>query len=489
MNVVLQEMVNPRFSGVFFSTDPRGKEKEWIIELIEGLGEDLVSGRKTPIFISAENRAGITVKGLDTFNFEKILQKGFEAKKILGYEVDMEWALDEGLNFKLIQVRPVTAMQSISNQVKIVENELERLKSDYPDNPTWDGQTFSEWTGFPSYLTFSLWRNAFSPHYAFGDALKKIGYRSFVDADFSPKHSLLERVFGRAYVNLEKMSSLYFGPIPYSLIARPRPRLVFDAKKLNLNTLLRTPLAVFNMVKVGFTLSTQRTKWIAECTAHLARFRFERNTPMNSEIYADFDLERLKREFSNECSKFSKEYLLWPLVLIILTESTMQSLTATLKSVIGENKARKKIRNWMGQGLHTVTGRMNREFREACADHLKRPFFMSQYGHRGPGELDLSNPRWIELGDSAFYEIDEPPICGSSKKGSVENEIMALKSFKRDIILQEWRLLKEMLELRENWKMELLKPYAHIRYMAREIAKDLNAREIFTGSDFPRLKG
>ena len=196
MNVVIQKMVNPKFSGVFFSVDPRGQSKEWIIELVEGLGEDLVSGRKTPVFITAENRAGITVDGLDTFNFEKVLKKGFEAKKILGYEVDMEWALDENLDFKMLQARPVTAMQSISNQVKIVETELERLKVSYPDNPTWDGQTFAEWTGFPSYLTFSLWRNAFSPHFAFGDALKKIGYLSFVDKEFSPKHSLLERVFG-----------------------------------------------------------------------------------------------------------------------------------------------------------------------------------------------------------------------------------------------------------------------------------------------------
>ena len=128
MNVVLQEMVDPEFSGVFFSIDPRGQAKEWIIELIQGLGEDLVSGRKTPIFITAENRAEVTVPGLDTFNFEKVLKKGFEAKEILGYEVDMEWALDENLNFKLLQARPVTAMQSITNQVKVVESELQRLR-------------------------------------------------------------------------------------------------------------------------------------------------------------------------------------------------------------------------------------------------------------------------------------------------------------------------------------------------------------------------
>lgn len=46
MNVVLQVMVDPLYSGVFFSTDPRTGEKGWIAESIMGLGEDLVSGKK-----------------------------------------------------------------------------------------------------------------------------------------------------------------------------------------------------------------------------------------------------------------------------------------------------------------------------------------------------------------------------------------------------------------------------------------------------------
>jgi len=386
----------------------------------------------------------------------------------------MEWALDENLDFKMLQARPVTAMQSISNQVKIVETELERLKVSYPDNPTWDGQTFAEWTGFPSYLTFSLWRNAFSPHFAFGDALKKIGYLSFVDKEFSPKHSLLERVFGRAYVNLGKMSSLYFGPIPYSLIAKPRPQLVFDFKKLNLETIVRTPISMFNMIKVGLTLSTQRSKWITECTAALSKFSSASATPLASDVYKEFDNERLMKKFSKECDKFSKEYLLWPLILIILTESTMQSLSATLKTILGEKEAQKQIRKWMSKGLDTVTGKMNVEFQKACLDPLKRPFFMSKYGHRGPGELDLRNPRWIELGDSAFYDLKKENLKSNFNQEQVEDEIMSLKSFKREIILQEWRLLKEMLELREKWKMELLRPYGQIRYMAKEIAARVN---------------
>jgi phosphoenolpyruvate synthase/pyruvate phosphate dikinase len=126
----------------------------------------------------------------------------------------------------------------------------------------------------------------------------------------------------------------------------------------------------------------------------------------------------------------------------------------------------------MGQGLQTITSEMNRAFQEACIDPLKRPFFMSKFGHRGPGELDLENPRWMELGDTAFYSLTEQTIVQKAESADpVTAEILALNTFKRDIILQEWRLLKAMLELREKWKMELLKPYAQIRYMANELGR------------------
>jgi len=473
MNVVLQEMVDPKFSGVYFSKDPRGKSSQWIIELIEGLGEDLVSGRKTPYFITTENRAGITVPGLDTFNFEKVLHLGTKVKEVLGYEVDMEWALDQELNVKLLQARPVTAMRSISSQVKVVESELERLKKDYPDNPTWDGQTFAEWTGFPSYLTFSLWRHAFSPKYAFGNCLKTLGYRSFVEKDdYSAKDSLLERVFGRAYVNLEKMSELYFGPIPFTMVTKPRPHLRFDVRKLNLKTLFFTPVSLFNMIKVGFNLSSRRSEWLKLCSQELVQFSYESNASPSSDVYQAWQGSVLHQTLIEHSNRFSRYDLHWPLVLIILTESTMQTILSILRSIKGEKEAQQTIRRWMGQGLQTVTAEMNRAFQDACSDHLKRPFFMSKYGHRGPGELDLANPRWSEMSDSAFYTL-----LGSSnpsKKNdpdTVSNEIKKLATFKRDILLQEWRLLKTMLELREQWKMELLKPYAQIRYMAIELGK------------------
>jgi phosphoenolpyruvate synthase/pyruvate phosphate dikinase len=509
MNVVLQEMVDPSFSGVYFSTDPRGKEKTWIIELIEGLGEDLVSGRKTPVFITAENRAGITVPGLDTFNFEKVLALGARVREILGYEVDMEWALDQNLDVRLLQARPVTALRSLSTQAKLVEGELLRLKEMYPDNPVWDGQTFSEWTGIPSYLTFSLWKNAFSPRHAFGNALRTLGYRSFAQtASESKKDSLLERVFGRAYVNLEKLLALYFGPIPFTMVAKPRPHLKFSLKKMSLQAFLNAPFAILNMLMVGWSLSTRRSAWLTRCRLELNDFRNSNASAVTADNFKNWDSRKLSETLFSESENFFRNTLQWPLVLIILSESSMQTLTSILTTLVGKIEAEKMLRRWMGQGLQTVTAEMTRKYHEACADPLKRPFFLAQYGHRGPGELDLANPRWMEMGDTAFLnsgtrsqgELKTNSLIPSK---SVEEEIAGLQTFKRDILLHEWKLLKAMLELREHWKMELLKPYAQIRFMMEELGFRLGIKrdvhwlrltelqEISTGhskKDLPQLK-
>ncbi|MDP7321555.1 MAG: PEP/pyruvate-binding domain-containing protein [Bacteriovoracaceae bacterium] len=475
MNVVLQKMVAPSKSGVFFSQDPRGIKKEsWLIEVIDGLGEDLVSGKETPHQYSQIDQGDESYLSYALIN--EIAQVGIKVKNFLGYEVDMEFCLDHKNELFILQARPITTLHSKNLDEDYIINELKRLKKLNPIRTTWDGHTFSEWTGNPGFLTFSLWQEAFSPHYSFGDALEKLGYLSFKDEDFSPHTSILESVFGHAYINLNKLAPLFFGPIPYRIVATPRTHLKFDYRKLNMVTVLRTPYSVFKMLKVGWYLSTSRKKIINTCQKELATFKDKMNRPIEPSLYRNWSVEELVERFLKEHESFSRHALYWPFILIILTESSMSSLNALLKSIIGEKQAQEKLKKWLALGIHTTTAEMNRYFKKACAYPEKRPFFMSRYGHRGAGELDLSKPRWVELGEKAFYQLEPEQYDvykerQKSNKNLVYDEIQKLDSFKRSIVLDEWKLLKEMLELRERWKMELLRPYSHIRFLALEIAK------------------
>jgi len=469
MNVVLQEMINPLFSGVFFSHDPRNKGTGWYLEVVPGFGESLVSGRVTPGMVNEEKHFSNLPHGFTVEKALQVAQVGIQVAKSLGYSVDMEWAIDPAGVIQILQARPITTVRSDD---QVIAYELERLRTSYPRGATWDGQTFAEWSGFPSYFTFSIWKRAFSPHFAFGSALKTLGYKSFDQSSFHSKDSLLERVFGRAYINLDRLTELYYGPIPYVTIARPRPHLKFKFKKVSLKMISYAPSAVMSMLKVSWNISTNRRHWLDNCSKELHRFRKKSPNLGVAELNRKSSSELFDLVFT-EADGFAKEVLYWPFILIVLTESTIQRLLLLLSGILGEENAQRKIREWLGRGLHTQTFDMQKEYIEACNDPDKRDRFLLKYGHRGPRELDLMYPRWNELGDSAF-KTSQVGFSVVDHHSEVEKEILALESFKREIVLEEWRLLKEMLELRENWKMEILKPYASIRYALNALAERLS---------------
>jgi phosphoenolpyruvate synthase/pyruvate phosphate dikinase len=467
MNVVLQIMVDPLYSGVFFSIDPRSNEKLWVLEAIEGYGEDLVSGKKTP-FHFEENKK----QDQKLFNLDEVVSIGNKVRDYFGFEIDMEWAIDKNNKFFVLQARPITALSGKSGEKKLIQQEIERLTKTHDADTLWDGQTFSEWSGPPSELTFSLWREAFAANGAFSIALKKLGYLG-VDQELNNEtHSLLEKIFGRAYVNISLMAPLYFGSIPYKMVPHPHPHLKFDYHKMTFSNFVQTPFTMWKMLKVGWRLSTERRVYLDECIKELQVFK----NKLASENYDRLETNKLIELFATESQNFYSKVLVYPLVLIILVESTNQSLRAMLNGVLTPSEIEQKLKLWMSHGLHTVTMKMNEDYQLACQDVSLRSSFLKTYGHRGPGELELSHHRWSELSDKIFYNIT-PGLAKKENTFDVIQDIRDLKTYKKIAIEKEWMLLKEMLELREAWKMTLLIPYAEIRSQVQEIAKRENLEE------------
>lgn len=58
--VIVQKMINPDYAGVAFSKNPITGEDEIVTEYIDGLGEDLVSGKKDPIQIIINENKNIS---------------------------------------------------------------------------------------------------------------------------------------------------------------------------------------------------------------------------------------------------------------------------------------------------------------------------------------------------------------------------------------------------------------------------------------------
>ena len=111
-----RDSIRASFSGVCFTRSPLSDD-EAVVEVVEGLGESLVSGERAPARIcferdgleihSSEDPEGI-FEELGSDLARKLVVLALEAEEALGFPVDVEWALADG-EIWLVQARPISA--------------------------------------------------------------------------------------------------------------------------------------------------------------------------------------------------------------------------------------------------------------------------------------------------------------------------------------------------------------------------------------------
>ncbi|MCP3974714.1 MAG: hypothetical protein GY720_09500 [bacterium] len=110
MAVVVQRMVEPVWSGVTFTRDPQGRNHLMRIEAVEGLGEDLVSGRVTPAdyLVRRDTLEVVQAQDQERLGFLEDLARLCLRIERSGHSAqDIEWAyVDSGLT--VLQSRPIT---------------------------------------------------------------------------------------------------------------------------------------------------------------------------------------------------------------------------------------------------------------------------------------------------------------------------------------------------------------------------------------------
>lgn len=113
MAVIVQEMVDPDYSGICFTINPMtGNDKGMLIEVGEGVGEGLVSGRKTPKqyrydWYSEKVLGPKSKTPLDAAMIEKIGKCFSNIQAHFGYPCDIEFAIQND-NLYVLQARRIT---------------------------------------------------------------------------------------------------------------------------------------------------------------------------------------------------------------------------------------------------------------------------------------------------------------------------------------------------------------------------------------------
>ncbi len=114
ISVVIQEMIDPEYAGVMFTVDPVNK-KYILVEVVEGLGEALVSGQVTPNTYFLNKKLHKIEEKTEHFYIdeelvEKVSQIGEKIEAHYKYPQDVEWAFDNEGTLFILQSRAITTL-------------------------------------------------------------------------------------------------------------------------------------------------------------------------------------------------------------------------------------------------------------------------------------------------------------------------------------------------------------------------------------------
>lgn len=111
MNIVLQLMILPKIAGVCFTNaiDLNGQDVIYI-EYVEGIGESLVSGKKTAksVVVSLKDYSYRCEENSDKELFKDMIKYLKLIKDQTSEELDLEWCIDSNGKSFFLQARPIT---------------------------------------------------------------------------------------------------------------------------------------------------------------------------------------------------------------------------------------------------------------------------------------------------------------------------------------------------------------------------------------------
>ncbi len=424
MAVVVQTLIPADVAGVLFTRDPADPTgTRMSVEASWGLGEAVVSGRVTPDRFTVDRETGnaidrkpgaktvrITPRGeepvptelqaalcLTDAQLAALAELGRHVEAVYGDPRDIEWAFANG-ELYLLQARPITAATAADRERirKEIQAEVRRLAD--PTGTVWVRYNLSETLPEPTPMTWDITRVLLAATGGFGALNADLGG----DPDLSlGMLGAFDLIAGRPMANLSRMPRLQFRrpPIEYPFAAYKRdPRKALDPEpelKPLRNGWLRLPGAVWRLSKIASrtrkltpTFDKTFTGDIAPAFATETRAALSRDLSTSSPKAVVDQLRVWVRKTNVDFARHS----LKPTVLAagamqffadLLTPKLKDRAKAAVRELAAGAKAPAECA--LADGLHAFSSGM-----------MSRAEFLTQFGHRCGGEMELARPRWSE---------------------------------------------------------------------------------------------
>jgi pyruvate,water dikinase len=508
--VTVQVMCPAEVAGVMFTSDPVDASREQIvIEAAPGLGEALVLGKVTPDHFVLDRQTFRLLEHkladkdgkatLDPAQLEELARLGLRVEAYFGVPSDIEFALADR-QFYLLQSRPIKravvgwaessrptgATVRLEDSAHPTDAERERVRQEEiaalrmraePSGTVWSRFNLSEILPEPTPMTWSIVRRFMSGRGGFGLMYRDLGFDPDPALDDDGVYDL---ICGQPYCNLSREPRLHFRLLPFehnfaALKAAPHkalyPQPTINAGRGGWRFWLLAPIiiprAMVQMIRaelrqreIAKTLAKRlREEVFPAFAAEAARGRAEDWTQLDGPTLVGC-LEHWTRSTLFE---FARESLK-PTALAALAMGRIECL---LLPRLGPERTRAAVGE-LTMGVHPdeeadLPGAMHL----IAEGKLGRTTFLERFGHRGPREMELAEPRWGEaptLAELDASATDHSILADASGSAAERIAVEAkLAAPQRAALGSEFQSLRTFLALRETSKHYLMMGYALIR--------------------------
>jgi pyruvate,water dikinase len=502
MAVVVQRLVPSEVSGVLFTHDPMDVSgAKLLIEAAFGLGEAVVSGRVMPDRYHVERASGHVVDQHIATKRESLSSSGWSplpedqqqqaclsaqqladlaklSAQIESYYAeprDVEWAYANG-QFFILQARPITAITATEIE-QVRRGEIDRVKQLAGGREViWARYNLAEVLPTPTPLTWSIVQHFMSGKGAFGEMFRSLGYDPDPQLD---DEGFLDLICGHPYVDLDREPKLFFRDFPYgydfeAIRKQPElgmyPKLVTVPSRKTSRFWWRLPAIAWRML-----LSTAKIKGTLDTEAD----------DLERHVYPDFIrlVEDHRQHDLSQCSYelLMRDWVQWirnirqfasrslrPGVLAATALAELELLLANAKIDQPESAARRLV-----MGVHPpANSDLAGALLSLAAGQITRDQFLASFGHRGPQEMELSQPRWSEAPESlpashadASIEEQTPPVPLGEIVDLQKNASL------RPRLEKALGQARTYLALRESSKHYLMLGFERVRAIWREVGR------------------
>jgi pyruvate,water dikinase len=530
--VNVQAMCQSEVSGVMFTANPVNPAlAQILIESSYGLGEAIVLGKVTPdrfvldkqtlrvvdraisakdVVIAALTREGRSPAqaggaSLSDDQLTELGRLGQRVETYFGVPCDIEWALSGG-EFYLLQARPIKGLERAQaptdeERARVRREEIESLKAlAEPGGTVWARFNLAEILPDPTPMTWAVVRRFMSGQGGFGLTYHDLGYEPDPSLD---EVGIYDLVCGRPYCNLSREPRLYARGQPLlhsftALKAAPHkalyPRARPDWSRAGWKFWLFGPIHAWRMFRHELRLQTQVRLFADRLRGEIISSFAAETTQGAVEDLSGLDdaalLQRLEHWIQRTLHDFARDSL----KATVLAAVAMGKAEYILTRPLGAERTRAALGE-LTMGVHPdPEADLPGAIRDLGEGKIDRAAFLERFGHRGPHEMELAQPRWSEDAaavDSLTRQAHAPQATASAEDAWERIAAEAkLNSIQRQLVEPELKSLRAYLALRETGKHYLMKGYALIRRILVELDRrhHLDGGIFFlTPDELPRL--